>query len=83
MAKNPRSKQKEMIGSVVSIAGDTTVIVQVVQQWRHPFYKKLLRRTKNIAVHAEGGKLRVGDAVRIGETRPISKTKHYRVVQKL
>jgi small subunit ribosomal protein S17 len=62
---------------------DKTVVVAVVERVRHPRYAKTVQRTKRIHAHDEANDLRVGDRVRIGETRPMSKLKRWRVVQVL
>ena len=60
-----------------------TVTVVVVHQFRHPLYKKAVNRMKKFAVHSEISDLKVGDTVRITETKPMSKRKHYMVVAKV
>lgn len=72
-----------MIGEVVSTKGAKMVIVRVERIRRHPVYKKAIRKTKRFAAHNESENLVVGDRVVITETKPISKTKHFRVVKKL
>lgn len=77
------SQGKTFTGVVVSTKMAKTVVVAVNQIYRHPLYKKAVRRTKRIP--AEIGELKpaVGDRVRLVETRPLSKTKHFLVVEKL
>jgi len=70
-------------GTVVSLSSAKTVIVAVVHQFRHPLYKKAVNRTQKFAVHNENTLLAVGDKVKIAETRPMSRTKHYKVVSKM
>lgn len=72
-----------MIGTVVSISNKYTAIVEVTRAWRHPVYKKSIRRSRRIPVHIEGTEVVVGARVRLVATRPISKTKHYKISQKL
>lgn len=60
-----------------------TVVVSVPHIWRHPLYKKAITRTKRYACHNETLTLAVGERVRIEETRPQSRQKHFRVVEKL
>ncbi len=72
-----------MIGTVVSVKGQKTVIVAVVHTVRHPIYKKQSRIKRRFAVHNEKTDVAVGDTVRIGQTRPISKTKHFVIVEKI
>lgn len=57
-----------------------TIIVEVERRVRHPLYKKSVKRTKHIAVDSAGKHVAVGDVVHILETRPISKTKHFKLV---
>jgi small subunit ribosomal protein S17 len=76
-------KGKIVEGKVASVGNIKTVIVEVISSYRHPLYKKAVRTTKRFAVHNESLELKVGDKVRIQESKPISKTKHYIVVEKL
>jgi len=69
-----------MEGKVVSVSSTSTVIVLVVHQFRHPLYKKAVNRMKRFAVDTGGKTLAVGDVVRIVETRPISRHKHFKVL---
>ncbi len=78
--KNPQKRQ--LTGTVVSTGMKQTVVVEVVRFSRHPLYKKMVKRTKNFAAHNETEGIAVGDLVTIAETRPISKTKHFKVVGK-
>ncbi len=74
---------KEMTGRVVSLKSTTTAIVSVDHMVRHPKYHKAVKKNRHFAVHNELTDLKEGDIVRIQETRPISKTKHFRVVGKV
>ena len=67
-------------GTVVSDKGHKTVIVRVERKLKHPIYKKTIRRSKKYAAHDENNQFKIGDVVRIEETRPISKTKTWKVV---
>ena len=67
-------------GIVVSDSCDKTVIVRVERRVMHPVYKKVVTRSKKYAAHDAENRWHVGDAVRIEETRPISKTKHWIVL---
>ncbi|MEK7119887.1 MAG: 30S ribosomal protein S17 [Patescibacteria group bacterium] len=78
-----KKNNKGMIGTVVSVKGQKTVIVAVVHTVRHPIYKKQSRIKRRFAVHNEKTDVAVGDTVRIGQTRPISKTKHFVIVEKI
>lgn len=82
--KAVRSPQRrELVGTVASTAMKNTVIVKVVRSSRHPLYKKMVKRTKNFAAHSEISDIAVGDLVTIVEIKPMSKTKHFRVVGKV
>ena len=67
-------------GVVVSDKGNKTVIVNVERRLKHPLYKKTIRSSKRYAAHDEENRCKVGDVVRIVESRPISKTKSWVVV---
>ena len=70
-------------GVVASAAMEKTAIVSVVERVRHPRYAKTVQRTKRLYVHDEANDLKVGDRVRVQETRPLSKTKRWRLVEVL
>ena len=74
-----RGSRKERVGKVVSDKPDKTVTVSVETLVRHPLYKKRLRRSRRFMVHDERNEARVGDTVRIIETRPISARKRWRL----
>ena len=80
MADKTETK-RERVGQVVSDKMDKTVVVAVSRVVRHPFYRKILRRVTKLKAHDEKNECKVGDRVRLIETRPISKDKHWRVVQ--
>jgi small subunit ribosomal protein S17 len=67
-------------GTVVSDKSHKTVIVAVERRFKHPVYKKFIKRTKRYAAHDEANACKSGDIVFIRECRPISKTKHWEVV---
>jgi small subunit ribosomal protein S17 len=75
-----RGTRKIRCGVVVSDAMDKTVAVGVERTYRHPRYGKVIRKTEVFKVHDEGDQARVGDQVEIMETRPLSKTKRWRLV---
>jgi len=75
----PRKTTK--VGTVVAKRMKKTVTVEVERQIRHPLYKKIVRQKKTFLVHDETEKCKVGDTVRIIETRPISKMKRWRVLE--
>ena len=73
--------QREWVGQVVSDKMDKTVVVAISRVVRHPFYRKILRRVTKLKAPDEKNECKIGDRVRIIETRPISKDKHWRVVE--
>jgi small subunit ribosomal protein S17 len=79
----PTIKGKIVEAKVVSVKNIKTVIVTVTTSFKHPLYQKAVRTTKRFAAHNESFELVDGDKVRIQETKPISKTKHYIVIEKL
>lgn len=74
---------KSINGTVESLKTAQTAKVRVVRLWQHPLYLKSVKRTKSYACHYENIDLEVGDEVIIEATRPISKTKKFRVVSKV
>jgi small subunit ribosomal protein S17 len=74
-------RRQERRGLVVSDKGDKTIIVSVDTTKLHPRYKKVVRRRHKLHAHDEQNAAAVGDVVRIVETRPISKTKHWRLAE--
>jgi small subunit ribosomal protein S17 len=78
---NDRGRRKVRVGVVVSDGMDKTVVVRIDRQVRHPLYGKTVRRSSKLAAHDEENDAHVGDTVRITETRPVSKTKRWRVIE--
>jgi small subunit ribosomal protein S17 len=76
-----RARRKVRTGVVVADAMDKTVVVRIASQVSHPMYQKIMRRTTRLKAHDEANEAHVGDTVRIAETRPLSKTKRWRVVE--
>jgi small subunit ribosomal protein S17 len=76
-----RGRRKVRTGVVVSDGMDKTVVVRIESQKRHPLYGKTVRRTSRLAAHDEANEAHVGDTVRVAETRPLSKSKRWRVVE--
>lgn len=74
---------KQLKGSVVSTKQKATVVVDVERKFAHSLYKKIIKRNKRYQVHNENRDVNVGDKVIIEETRPVSKTKHFKVVSRL
>jgi small subunit ribosomal protein S17 len=76
-------RRKVREGLVVSNAMDKTAVVAIIERVRHPRYAKTVQRTKRLYAHDENNDLRVGDRVRLAETRPYSKLKRWRVTEVL
>ena len=76
-----RGVRKIRTGVVVSDKMDKTVLVRIDRQMRHSLYGKTVRRSSKLAAHDETNDAHVGDTVRVAETRPLSKTKRWRVVE--
>ena len=76
-----RGERKVRTGVVVSDAMEKTVVVRISTQVKHAMYGKIVRRSTKLKAHDEAGEAHVGDTVRIVETRPLSKTKRWRVVE--
>jgi small subunit ribosomal protein S17 len=76
-----RGARKERVGRVISDRMDKTVVVQVADLKRHPLYKKTIQQRTKFKAHDEHDECKVGDLVRIMETRPISKEKRWRVAE--
>lgn len=76
-----RANRKTRIGHVVSDKMDKTVVVRVETKVRHPLYGRIIKQSKKFKAHDENNESRVGDKVRIMETRPLSKEKRWRVVE--
>jgi len=74
-----RSKKQILTGNVIRNSGDKTVVVEVSRRVKHPVYKKYVVKKKKYMVHDEKGQYGVGDKVNIIASRPISKTKRWRV----
>jgi small subunit ribosomal protein S17 len=76
-----RSRRKVRVGVVVSDKMDKTVLVRIDRRVRHPLYKKTVARANKLAAHDEHNDAHIGDLVRVVETRPLSKSKRWRVVE--
>ncbi|HEX6490761.1 MAG TPA: 30S ribosomal protein S17 [Gaiellaceae bacterium] len=79
--ERPRGRSQERRGIVVSSAMDKTIVVRVDAVKAHPKYKKVVRRSTKFHAHDEANQAKVGDVVRIVETRPLSKTKSWRLLE--
>lgn len=75
------SRRKVRVGAVVSDRMDKTIVVNVETRMQHPLYGKIVRRSKRYNAHDEENQCRVGDIVRIMETRPLSRNKRWRLVE--
>lgn len=76
-----RSRRKVFVGTVVSDRMEKTVVVSVARFYRHTNYNKLVRRRTKVKAHDEEQTCRIGDKVKIMETRPLSRDKRWRVVE--
>ena len=82
-ATDNRGNRKRVIGMVVSDKMEKTRVVQIIEQYKHPLYGKFVKRTTKYHVHDEKNDSKQGDKVRIVETRPLSKTKRWRLLEVL
>ena len=76
----PRGRRKTAIGYVVSDKMDKTIVVELESRVQHPKYGKIIRTTKKVKAHDEDGTAGIGDRVSLMETRPMSATKRWRLV---
>ncbi len=76
-----RNLRKERIGVVVSNKMDKSIVVAVARKEKHPIYGKFVKKTTKLVAHDEKNECNEGDTVRIMETRPLSKTKNWRLVE--
>ena len=76
-----RGIRKTRVGVVVSDKMDKTIVVEVRTRVKHPLYGKIMNRTKKFKAHDENNACGIGDRVQVMETRPLSKDKHWRVVE--
>jgi len=76
-----KGKRKTRTGTVISDKMDKTVVVLVESLGRHPLYKKVVKHTSKFKAHDEANTCKIGDVVKIIETRPLSKEKHWRVAE--
>ena len=74
-----RNLRKTRVGIVASDKMDKTVVVAIVDNVKHPLYKKIIKRTVKLKAHDENNECRIGDRVEVMETRPLSKDKRWRV----
>ena len=76
-----RNLRKTRTGVVVSDKMDKTIVVAVKDNVRHALYKKIIKKTYKLKAHDENNECKIGDTVRVMETRPVSKTKRWRLVE--
>ena len=76
-----RNLRKTRVGKVVSNKMDKTIVVAVVDNVKHPLYNKIIKRTRKLKAHDEENTCKIGDRVRVMETRPLSKDKRWRLVE--
>jgi len=76
-----RGKKKEKIGEVISNKMDKTCVVLLKRITTHPLYKKVMKKYTKVKVHDEKNETKIGDKVKIVETRPLSKEKHWQLVE--
>ncbi|MCP3659560.1 MAG: 30S ribosomal protein S17 [Bacteroidetes bacterium] len=83
METNPRNLRKERIGRVSSNKCDKTITIKVDRRIKHPVYGKYIHKTTKLIAHDEKNQCKEGDLVKIMETRPLSKTKRWRLIEVL
>ena len=76
-----RNLRKTRVGKVVSDKMDKTVVVAIEDHVKHPLYKKIVKRTYKLKAHDENNECKIGDTVKVMETRPLSKEKRWRLVE--
>lgn len=81
MEGKTRGNRKVRTGVVISDKMDKTVVVSINRLVRHPLYGKTMKRTSKVKAHDEHNECGIGDKIRIMETRPLSKDKHWRLVE--
>jgi small subunit ribosomal protein S17 len=79
--KAPRSNRKERVGEVISNKMNKTIVVEVERRFAHPRFKKIVTAYKKLYAHDEKNEAKPGDRVLVVETRPLSKTKRWRLEQ--
>ncbi|MBP7461892.1 MAG: 30S ribosomal protein S17 [Candidatus Delongbacteria bacterium] len=76
-----RNRRKVRVGTVVSDKMDKTVVISIERQFKHPLYGKVVKKSTKFKAHDETNQCKVGDVVKIMETRPLSATKRWRVME--
>jgi len=80
---NVRARRKERVGTVVSDKMDKTIVVRIDRTAKHAIYSKIMSKSTKFMAHDEKKEAKIGDKVRIEETRPLSKNKRWRLVEVL
>ena len=81
--KMEKRNRKTLVGTVVSNKMEKTVVIRIERRTLHPLYKKYITRTKKIKAHDEGNVCQIGDLVKVIESRPLSKDKHWSLLEVL
>lgn len=81
MSNNTNSVERSLTGEVVSNSSDKTIAVLVERKVRHPIYKKYIKKSTKVQAHDEKNECNIGDIVRVIETKPFSKTKHWALAE--
>ena len=76
-----RGRRKTRVGKVVSDKMDKTIVVAIADNKKHPFYNKVVKTTYKLKAHDEENTCKIGDTVKVAETRPLSKDKRWRLVE--
>jgi small subunit ribosomal protein S17 len=82
-AKTSKRNRKTLVGTVVSNKMEKTIVVRIERRTLHPLYKKYITRTKKVKAHDEGNLCQIGDLVKVIESRPLSKDKHWSLLEVL
>ncbi|PIP68509.1 MAG: 30S ribosomal protein S17 [Candidatus Omnitrophica bacterium CG_4_9_14_0_2_um_filter_42_8] len=77
----PRARRKEKVGIVVSDAMEKTIVVRIDRTTKHPVYNRVMSKSTKLMAHDEKKEAKLGDRVRLEETRPLSKNKRWRLVE--
>lgn len=75
--------RRVLVGTVISDKMDKTIVVRVDRRVKHPLYKKFITRSQRFSAHDEANSCNVGDTVRIRECRPLSRNKHFELVERM
>jgi small subunit ribosomal protein S17 len=83
MSVENKSVERSLMGEVVSNASDKTIAVLIERKVRHPIYKKYIKKSTKVQAHDEKNECNIGDVVRVIESKPFSKTKHWALAEVL